>query len=341
MTKCLGCGVLLQNTNPNKEGYVKDINNKLCERCFKIRHYNSYSMVEKDNNIYLDILNKISKSNDLLILVTDLFSLDSLEELNLKNPIILVLTKADLIPRNTDEEKLLSKLKYNLNIIAKIAVSSKNNHNLDELYNLINKYKKSKNVYVIGYTSSGKSTLINKIVYNYSQNYYEITTSVLPSTTLDLIEVPINDDLILIDTPGLLDKGSIILEATKEMFKTIIPKKEIKPVVIQIKTDQTIIASNIFRIDVKKGGSLVFYMSNNLKIERFYKENNKMKDLKKHHFDNINDEDIIIKGLGFIKTKNISSLDIYIKENIKITRRQSIMWLFFFLLCDNINNRVI
>lgn len=325
MTKCIGCGAILQNTNPASEGYVKDLSNDLCERCFKIRHYNSYSMIAKDNNVYLDILDRISKTNDLLILVTDLFSLDSLEELNLKNPIILVLTKTDLIPRNSDEDKLLSKLKYNLNIVSKIAVSSKNNHNLDELYNLINTHKKSKNVYVIGYTSSGKSTLINKLIYNYGNNPYEITTSVLPSTTLDLIEVPVNDELTLIDTPGLLDEGSIILSATKEMFKVIVPKKEIKPTVIQVKTNQTIIVDNIFRIDVKKGGTLIFYLSNNLKIERFYKDIDKMKYLKKYSFTNTSDEDIIIKGLGFIKTKNISSLDIYINKNIKITKRQSLM----------------
>ena len=325
MTKCLGCGATLQNSDPNKEGFVKNISSKLCQRCFQIRHYNSYSMIDTGNHTPIDILDKISKTNDLLILVTDLFSLDSLNELYLKNPIILVLTKTDLIPRNADEEKLLSKLKYNLNIVAKIAVSSKNNHNLDELYNLINTYKKSKNVYVIGYTSCGKSTLINKIVYNYGNISYEITTSNLPSTTLDLIEVPINDDLTLIDTPGLLDEGSIILTATKENFKKIIPKKEIKPIVIQIKTNQIIMVENILRIDVKKGGTLVFYMSNNLKIERFYKDTSKMKNLKKYHFDNTNDEDIIIKGLGFIKTKNISAIDIYINKNIKITKRQSIM----------------
>ena len=81
MTKCIGCGAILQNTNRASEGYVKDLSNDLCERCFKIRHYNSYSMIAKDNKAYLDILDRISKTNDLLILVTDLFSLDSLEEI--------------------------------------------------------------------------------------------------------------------------------------------------------------------------------------------------------------------------------------------------------------------
>ena len=236
-----------------------------------------------------------------------------------------MLTKTDLIPRNIDEEKLLSKLQYNLNIVAKIAVSSKNNHHLDELYNLINIYKKSKNVYVIGYTSCGKSTLINKIVYNYGTSPYEVTTSNLPSTTLDLIEVPISDGLILIDTPGLLDEGSIILSSSKEILKMITPKKEIKPVVIQVKTDQTIIIENIFRIDVKKGTNLVFYISNSLKLERCYKNTLKMANLKMQVLDVPAQTDIVIKGLGFIKVTKPGEIKIYLPINVKMSMRKSII----------------
>lgn len=325
MTKCLGCGAHLQTSFPNQEGYTKNINNKLCERCFNIRYYNSYSMIKKNNENYLKIIDKIKVANDLVLLVVDLFSLESINEIDIDNPVILVLTKKDLLPRNVDENRLLAKIKSKLNIISKIVVSSKNNSNFDELYNLILSKKTSNRVYVIGFTSSGKSTLINKIIYNYGEKKYEITTSALPSTTLDLIEVDVNKNLTLIDTPGLLDEGSIILSADKETFKKIVPKKEIRPIVIQIKRDQTIIIDDILRIDVKKGGTLVFYMSGGLALNRYYKDSGKLADLKKYHFDSISDEDIIIKGLGFIKTKNISDIDLYINENIKIDIRQSIM----------------
>ena len=50
------------------------------------------------------------------------------------------------------------------------------------------KYKNSSNVYFVGYTNSGKSTLINKIIYNYSDISSMITTSSLPNTTIDTIE---------------------------------------------------------------------------------------------------------------------------------------------------------
>lgn len=325
MTKCVGCGAVLQNVDENSQGFTRNIDNPLCQRCFNIKHYNSYISVEKENSEYLKILEKIKKTNDLVVLVADLFSLNSLNEIDLPNPVILAVTKEDLLPRNTDEIRFLNKLSSKLNIVGKIVVSSKNNKNLDELYDLILKNKKSKNVYVAGFTSSGKSTLINKMVYNYGNNPYEITTSVLPSTTLDLIEVVINDDLVLIDTPGLLDEGSIVLSASKELFKKIVPRKEIRPIVIQVKRGQTIIVDDIFRIDVKKTGSLVFFMSNELKIMRYYKENNKLKNLKKIKFNKLDGMDIVIKGLGFIKIKEIDELELYVPDNINVSRRKSIM----------------
>lgn len=34
--KCSGCGVLLQNDNIDKEGYVDDLNKDICEMLYKV-----------------------------------------------------------------------------------------------------------------------------------------------------------------------------------------------------------------------------------------------------------------------------------------------------------------
>ena len=325
MTKCLGCGAILQNKNPDTEGYVSDLSKELCERCFKIRNYNEYKYIDKNNEYYLEIIRKIDKTKDLVLLVTDFLNIDLIKEIKIKNPIILVLSKRDLIPRNLDENKLLNNIKTNLNIVSKEIVCSKNNYNLDSLFDKINKFKTSKNVYVVGYTNAGKSTLINTFIKNYSDNKKEITTSILPSTTLDLINIKINDNLNIIDTPGLLDKGSIILNQNKDILKRIIPKKEIKPSVIQVKLDQTIIVNNLFRLDINKNSNLVFYMSNDLKIERIYKETSKLSNLKQHHLNIKKNSDLVIKGLGFIKFTTDSLTTLYLDEKVKFIIRKSII----------------
>ena len=38
MSKCIGCGIKLQNTEKYKDGYVEDLSHELCERCFTINH---------------------------------------------------------------------------------------------------------------------------------------------------------------------------------------------------------------------------------------------------------------------------------------------------------------
>ncbi len=325
MTKCIGCGAILQNEDKNKEGYVKDLTKNLCERCFRIRHYNDYKFIDKDNGYYLNIIKQIEKTNDLVILVTDFLNTESLNELKIKNPVLLVLAKRDLIPRNLDEIKLLNKIKANLNIIDKVVVGSKNNYNLDLLYEKINKHKTSKNVYVIGYTNVGKSTLINKLIKNYGESQTEITTSILPSTTLDLIDVKINDGLTIIDTPGLLDEGSIILNLNSDDLNKVLPRKEIKPIVIQVKTDQTIIVDNLFRIDVTKGTNLIFYISSSLKIDRYYKKIDKLLNLECHNLNVKAGSDIVVKGLGFIKSTEDCKIELYIRKSVKISVRPSII----------------
>ncbi len=325
MTKCLGCGAFLQSEDITKEGYTKDLTKDICERCFKIRHYNEYKFIDKDNKYYLDIISKIEKTKDLVILVTDFLNTESLNELNIKNKVLLVLAKRDLIPRHLDENKLINNIETNLNIVDKVVVCSKNNYNLDLLLSKINKYKTSNNVYVIGYTNAGKSTLINKMIKDYALEKTEITTSILPSTTLDLIEVKIDNNLTIIDTPGLLDDGSIILEVEGNMLNKILPKKELNPPVIQVKVNQTIIIDDLIRIDVEKGTNLIFYISNDLKLDRYYKENDKLNNLPSQELKINANSDIVIKGLGFVKVTKETKVKLYLNDKIKYQIRESII----------------
>ena len=324
MNKCLGCGAFLQDKDKNEEGYTNNINNKYCKRCFDITHYNKYTFSNKTNEEYLKKIDYISKTNDLVILTVSLFEMIDFDLLNIKNPVILVFTKKDLIPRSIKEKRILEKIHTNLNIKGKIFVSSKNNYNLDILMDLINKYKVSKNVFLMGLTNAGKSSLINKIVKNYSNEKSDITVSNLPSTTLDFIKKKINKDLILIDTPGLLDDGNII-DIVPEYIKKIVPNKEINPIIYQIKNRQSILIEDFFRMDLFENNNITFYISNNLKIYRVYKDTDKLKKLEMYNLNILNNQDLVIKGLGFIRFKNKCNVNIYIPEGVKFILRNSII----------------
>ena len=321
MNRCIGCGVELQTEEKNKLGYTTNIEKKLCERCFRIRNYGEYKTVTKQNSEFISILKNINETKDLVVLVLDIFNLnknlDIIKE-NIKNDILLVLTKRDILPKSTHDEKLLEYVdKYNLNIIDKIVISSNKNYNFDRLYEAINQYKKSKNVYVVGYTNAGKSTMINKIIYNYSDNTDEITTSILPSTTLNEIEIKINDELNIIDTPGVLINNNFYNILSGKELKRIIPKKEIKPISYQAKEKQYILIDKYAILEVENM-NIVLFMSNSLNIKRLHKL--PINNLEKNEVD-INNCDLVINGLGFIKCIGKGKINVYTYKDIDVYAR--------------------
>lgn len=325
--KCSGCGAFFQSDDINKEGYVrKELydTSSICERCFRIRNYNEYQVIEKDNKKFIDILKQISNTNDLVILVVDLLNINKdLSEIiqYLKNDILVVYTKRDLLPLKIADEKLLS-YDIGFKVIDNVIVSSNKNYNLDLLLEKINKYKKSQNVYVVGFSNVGKSTLINKLIYNYSSKDSFITTSMLPSTTIDMIKIELNENLTIFDTPGILEDGNLTNYVDSKLLKKILPKKEIKPITYQIKSKQFIVVENILKV-VSESNNLTFYMSNALKIDRFYKD--KDLNLKENIVRVKSDEEIVISGLGFISVTNNEVLKIYTLENVSVFTRKKLI----------------
>ena len=327
--KCLGCGAILQTEDINKDGYIKEENKEkatYCERCFRITNYGDYKKVIRTNNDFLPIIDEINKTNDLVLLVVDLFNIsnDYLKILSkLNNRILVALTKRDLLPLSLKDNKLKEYIdNLDINAIDSCVISSNKNYNLDELMNKINKYKTSSNIYVIGFTNAGKSTLINKLLYNYSDNKQSLTTSFLPSTTLSTIEIKLNDELTIIDTPGILGEESLIDYVDIKVLKQIIPKKEIKPITYQIKNKQQLLIDDLVYIE-SNNCNITLFISNTLKITRKYNTNSC--DYNKYEMNVKNGEDIVIPGLGFIKCTKEAKIDIYIKYPVKPFVRKSLI----------------
>lgn len=316
--KCVGCGIELQNTDRDLLGYVDNLDKKLCERCFRIRNYNEYQKVEKETEDFYSVVDIINNTNDLVVLIVDIMCIGN-ELFNfvskLKIKPFIAISKRDLFSYKVKDEKICSII--DVPSIDKIVFSSKNNYNLDLLMEKIDKYRTSDNVYIVGLTNSGKSTLINKIIYNYTDLNLNITTSMLPSTTLSLMEIPVKKNLTLIDTPGIVDTGNICNYLNVETLKKVYSKKEIKPITYQMKLGQYIYIEDILKIDFIKDCDVTFYISNSLKIERKYKDSDT--NLFKRNFEIKNKSIIIINGLGFILLNKKTNINLYTYENVEIT----------------------
>lgn len=324
MNKCLGCGSLLQYDNPNLEGYTSNKDATYCERCFRIKNYGDYKSIVKDNNTFINILKEINNTKSLVLLVVDIFNLPENFDVivdNINNPILLVLTKRDILPKSIYEEKLLNYMdNYNLKVLDKIIISSNKNYQLDELISKIKMYQTDDKVYVVGYTNAGKSTLINKLLYNYSDILPTITTSLLPSTTLNSIEIKLDEKLTLIDTPGLLEENTIDNFIDVSMLKKVTPKKAIKPITYQVKTKQFIIIEDLVKL-VLKDNNITLFMSNDLKIERYFKDKELALETKQIAVEA--GHDLVISGLGFIKFTKKEIIEISVLKGVKVYTRKS------------------
>ena len=330
--RCGGCGVVLQDENVLQEGYTTSLENDICQRCFRMKNYGEYQVVAKSNEEYLEILKGVGSTKDLVLYVTDLLNLEE-DILKIRkyinNKMILVLNKKDILPKSVKEEKLIKYFEEN-NVYFEeiIVVSVEKNINIDYLLKRIKYFQTTKNVYVVGHTNAGKSTLINKLIKNYSENnLQELTMSPLTSTTLNTVKIEINDYLTLIDTPGLVDMGSLINFVDKDMLKKINPKKEIKPRTYQLRKNQSLVIEDIIRIDYVEGekNSFTLFVSNDLKVKRINYKRDDLKNLNKTTYDVKYDTDLVITGLGFIKIVDKGIIDVYLDKSVNSFLRDSLI----------------
>jgi len=327
---CIGCGSKLQTLDKNKEGYINPkVYEKatLCERCFKIKYYGEAYVTDnpKDKTSLIKMIND-SKKSVVYLVDTLTISKETLSVIDsLSNKVYLVLTKKDLLPKSVKNSKLKEYIS-NLTLIKDVfVISALKNNGVTEVYNELIK-NNEKSVYVIGYTSSGKSTFINKLLMLNGKSG-NITTSSLPNTTLECINIKLNDKLTLIDTPGFVSENSSYNFIDVDIYKKLLPKSVIKPKVYTIKKDFMIILGDILRIENNSNEdvNLVFYFKNEIKLNKMRSIRNELLKDKDKLDVKVSDKDIVLEGLGYIKVVGYANLTMYTLNKKMISVRNKMI----------------
>ena len=286
---CMGCGVKVQTENPNELGYAPSSALEkeaiICQRCFRLKHYNEVQDVSLTDDDFLKILNEIGKTDALIVMIVDIFDfngswLPGLHRFVGNNKVVLVGNKVDLLPKSVKHSKLVQWMKneskeLGLRPEEVYLVSAAKGVNVADTAAAIDVLRNGKDVYVVGCTNVGKSTFINRIIKEVTGEEDVITTSHFPGTTLDIIKIPLDDEKSLIDSPGIINHHQMAHFINKKDLKIITPKKEIKPKVFQLNEGQTLFFGGLARFDYLSGGrrSFVCYVSNELTIHRTKIEN--------------------------------------------------------------------
>lgn len=286
--KCIGCGATIQTTDPKEIGYtpkssIEKMDQQLiyCQRCFKLKHYNEVQDVSLTSDDFLKILQKVGESDALVINIVDIFDFSGSMVAGISrhingNDILLVGNKVDLLPKSVNKTKLnhwmrRSLKEMGLKPLDVALVSAAKGLGIDELMKMIEKYRKGRDVYIVGCTNVGKSTLVNRIIKRFTEEREDIiTTSHFPGTTLDIIEIPLDEKTAIIDTPGIINEHQLAHYVSPKVLKEMTPKKEIKAGVYQLNDQQTLFIGGLARMDFVKGErtSFITHFSNALHIHR-------------------------------------------------------------------------
>lgn len=361
---CLGCGVTIQTEDSNAIGYAPKSSLKnedvLCRRCFRLKHYNEIEDVDMTDDDFLKMISTIAKTDSLIVHLIDIFDasgsmIHSLSNIVGRNPVILVGNKVDLLPKSTNHNRLKNWLRktakdVGIKIEDVFLISSTKGHGMDDLTNALENMRGNRDVYVVGMTNVGKSTFINRIIQEATGEKNFITTSYFPGTTLGFIEIPLDNNRALIDTPGIINREQMSHYVSEKDLKLITPKKEVKPRVFQINNGQTLFFGGLGRIDFIKGErqSFVCYFANEVPIHRtktenaasLYKEHigkllsppdaKTMKilpELTSHSFKVAKGrKDIVFPGLGWISLiDGDATVEVHSPRNVNVSVREALI----------------
>lgn len=222
---CSGCGALMHCTAPEVPGYLPSekykqlleddkLKKAICLRCFLLTHHQKALNVTMSKEEYRKIVSRIKSEKALVLLIVDLLDLpDSivpdLPQLVGQNKQIIVLgNKVDLLPG--DAQNYLQRIRMQLAQCCTDAgiptrdssdvhlISAKTGYGIEKLITKLQaSWKYKGDVYLVGTTNAGKSTLFNTLLESdyckskASDVIHKATISPWPGTTLNLLKFPI------------------------------------------------------------------------------------------------------------------------------------------------------
>ena len=363
---CIGCGATIQTTDKTGLGFTPqsalekglETGEVYCQRCFRLRHYNEITDVQLTDDDFLKLLHEVGDSDALVVNVIDIFDFNGsvipgLPRFVSGNDVLLVGNKKDILPKSVKDSKVTHWLmerahEEGLRPVDVVLTSAQNKHAIREVIDKIEQYRKGRDVYVVGVTNVGKSTLINAIIQEITGNQNVITTSRFPGTTLDKIEIPLDDGSYIYDTPGIIHRHQMAHYLTAKNLKYVSPKKEIKPKTYQLNPEQTLFLGGLGRFDFIAGEKQGFtaFFDNELKLHRtklegasdFYDKhlgtlltppNNKEKEdfpkLVQHVFTIKDKTDLVISGLGWIRVTGTAKVAVWAPEGVAVVTRKAII----------------
>eukprot|EP00908_Phaeocystis_cordata_P016681 Transcript_27974.p1 GENE.Transcript_27974~~Transcript_27974.p1 ORF type:complete len:505 (+),score=203.91 Transcript_27974:492-2006(+) len=264
---CYGCGAELQMETAGRPGYVeperyelkashRQLRQTLCARCRAMTQGEILPAVVEGRLAVADgaglvtpdelraQLLHLRERKALCVLLVDLSDvsgsfLPRVRDLIGPNPVMLVGTKADLLPRGTEQQRVLDwmagSLAARLNVIEAHLLSAKTGEGMGDAVRAVMGLRKGRDVYVMGAANVGKSLFIGALLdllhaeQGGRLNRLPIS-SATPGTTLRTIPIDaFSGGSKLYDTPGVHLQHRLTAQLLPKELQAISPRGKMKP----------------------------------------------------------------------------------------------------------------
>nr|ABR16951.1 unknown [Picea sitchensis] len=272
---CYGCGAPLQSVEVDGPGYVtletyelkkkhRQLRSVLCGRCRLLSHGHMLTAVGGHGGYsggkqfisaeqLREKLSHLRHDKALIVKLVDIVDFNGsflarVRDLVGANPIIMVATKVDLLPKGTDlsvvgDWIVEATMRKKLNVLSIHLTSSKSLSGFVGVVSEIQQQRKGRDVYVLGSANVGKSAFINALLKTMAlkdfvaaaARRYKPIQSAVPGTTLGPIQIDaFHGEGKLYDTPGvhLHHRQAAVVHA--EDLPLLAPQSRLKGITISI-----------------------------------------------------------------------------------------------------------
>ncbi len=271
--RCYHCGAILQCENENEKGYIipeslhraTPIQIIYCDRCFEtMKAFNNSELEQKVDQEVLKILDDAFATDALIIWVVDLFSFNGTLNSEIakkvkKLNVIVVGNKRDLFPLNVKDESLVEYLNVTFNAYgikpkSVRLLGATNKIDSKELIDSMNTARKGHDVYMIGNSTSGKTSIINRAMKGFeNKTSRQIKTITYPGTSVNVLEIPLSRSSFFYELPGISQTTSATGKLEKDVVRQIVPKKAVKFITRTMSAGDALMVGSLAAFEIIKG----------------------------------------------------------------------------------------
>ncbi len=271
--RCYHCGAILQCENEDEKGYIipeslhraTPIQIIYCDRCFEtMKAFNNSELEQKVDQEVLKILDDAFATDAMIIWVVDLFSFNGTLNSEIANKVkklnvVVVGNKRDLFPMNLKDDSLVEYLvdrfnAYGIKPKSVRLLGAANKIDSKELIDAMNTARKGHDVYMIGNSTSGKTSIINRAMKGFeNKTSRQIKTITYPGTSVNVLEIPLSRSSFFYELPGISQTTSATGKLEKDVVRQIVPKKAVKVITRTMSAGDALMVGSLAAFEVIKG----------------------------------------------------------------------------------------